>query len=55
MPFVHQSAKGEPLEPRRLLAANSSVIDLLVLYTTRAKIDEGGDAAIQAKREKKKG
>ena len=35
--------------PRRLLAVNPTVIDLLVLYTTQAKIDEGGDAAIQAK------
>jgi peptidyl-Asp metalloendopeptidase len=38
----------EPLEPRRLLAANPTVIDLLVLYTTQAKLDQGGNSAIQA-------
>jgi Metallo-peptidase family M12B Reprolysin-like/Bacterial pre-peptidase C-terminal domain len=42
------SAFSEALEPRKLLAANPTVIDLLVLYTTQAKTDQGGDAAIQS-------
>ena len=42
------SAISESLEPRRLLASNPTVIDLLVLYTNQAKTDQGGDAAIQS-------
>jgi hypothetical protein len=41
----------EPLERRLLLAAgpvNPYVIDLLVVYTTQAKVERGGDAVIQA-------
>ncbi len=41
-------AFSEALEPRKLLAGNPTVIDLLVLYTTQAKTDQGGDAAIQS-------
>ena len=38
----------ESLEPRRLFSTNPTVIDLLVVYTTQAKTDQGGDAAIQS-------
>ena len=41
-------AACECLECRRLLSSNPTVIDLLVLYTTQAKTDQGGDTAIQS-------
>ena len=41
-------AISESLERRYLLASNPTVIDLLVLYTTQAKTDQGGDSAIQS-------
>ncbi|HEX3358448.1 MAG TPA: zinc-dependent metalloprotease family protein [Tepidisphaeraceae bacterium] len=47
-PSRSRSPRAEPLEPRRLLAANPTIIDLLVLYTTQAKTDQGGDASIQS-------